>query len=602
VKGGIRMSSFMISKYIPILQTIRDYKKEDVRNDIIGALTVTVVGIPQYMAYALIAGVSPVYGLYTGIVAAIIGSVFGSSNQLITGPTNAICLLTASAMIRYMNLPNAYQILFLMTFLVGVLQMVYGVIKLGKLVDFVSHTVLVGFTAGAGVLIALGQLKTFLGISIKSSSAMSTLEKTYYIITHIRQSNLYVLGVGLMTIAIVVICKKISKKLPGALLGIIASIIFIIMFDLERKGVTLIGTVPSALPTFKMVQFSVVSLKDIFRGAFAISIIGLVEAISISKSIGTKTRQRIDSNQEFIGQGIANIVGSFFQCLPSSGSFSRSAINYINGGASRFAGALSGVFGAIILVYFAPYARYIPNAGLAGVLIYTGYGLIDKEEIKKVVRAGILSSDSIAMWVTCVLVIMLPSLDYAIYAGIALSIVLYLKDTNKAPVKLLIPLPGTESQIIEQEIKSVQEKVDVLIIQLEGNLYFGAASDLGDKLESLISKSRVFILRMKYVNTIDLTSLNTLKVFIRNVREAGGTMLISGVNSDLDLFFKKTNLESDIGIENIFRSENEVFASTTNALQRARASLNCEIGDKAQKSVACTLLDSVTTFKEPYTD
>lgn len=584
------MFSFIISKYIPMFATIRDYKKENIRKDIIGALTVTIVGIPQYMAYALIAGVNPVYGLYTGIVAAIIGSVFGSSNQLITGPTNAICLLTASAMIRYMNLPNSYQILFLMTFLVGVLQMFYSFFKLGKLVDFVSHTVLVGFTAGAGVIIALGQLKTFLGISIKSSLDMSTLEKIYYIITHIRQTNMYVLGVGLMTIAIVVICKKISKKLPGALLGITVPIIFIIMFDLERKGVNLIGTIPSGLPTFNMVQFSFVSFKDIFSGAFAISIIGLVEALSISKSIGTKTRQKIDSNQEFIGQGMANIVGSFFQCIPSSGSFSRSAINYINGGASRFVGILSGVFVAIILVYLAPYAGYIPNVGLAGVLMYTGYGLIDKEEIKKVVRAGMLSSDSISMWVTCVLVIILPSLDYAIYAGIAVSIVLYLKDTNKAPVKLLIPSPGRGSQVIEQEIKSVKGKVDVLIIQLEGNLYFGAAADLAEKLESFISKSRVFILRMKYVTTIDLTSLSALKVFIRNVRESDGILLISGVNSELNLFFKKTNLETDIGIENIFRSEDEVFAATTNDLQKARASLECEIGHKDQKSAAGSTL------------
>lgn len=543
----------------------------------------TVVGIPQYMAYALIAGVSPVYGLYIGIVATIIGSVFGSSNQLITGPTNAICLLTASAMIRYMNLPNAYQMLFLMTFLVGVLQLLYSVIKLGTLVDFVSHTVLVGFTAGAGVIIALGQLKAFFGMSIKNSSSMSPLEQTYFIITHISKTNLYVLGVGMMTIAIVVICRKINKKLPGALLGITLPIIFIIMFALEKKGVKLTGTIPSVLPPFKMVQFSFASLKDIFRGAFAISIIGLVEAISISKSISTKTRQKIDSNQEFIGQGLANIVGSFFQCIPSSGSFSRSAINYINGGASRFAGILSGVIVAIILVCLAPFAKYIPSASLAGVLIYTGYGLIDKEDIKKVVRAGILSSDSIAMCVTCFLVIILPNIDYAIYVGIALSIVLHLKDTNKAPVKLLIPLPGAESQIIEHEIKLVKEKVDVLIIQLEGNLYFGAAHDLGEKLESLISKSRVFILRMRNVTTIDLTSLNTLKAFNRNVKEAGGITIVSGVNSDLDLFFKKTNFESDIGIENIFKSENEVFASTTNNLQKARSSVNYETDDKVHK-------------------
>ena len=593
------MSSFAISKYIPIVETIRNYKREYIRRDIVAALTVTVVGIPQYMAYALIAGVNPVYGLYTGIIAAIMGSVFGCSNQLITGPTNAICLLTASGMIRYIGLPNAYQMLFLMTFLVGVLQIIYGFIKLGKVIDFVSHTVLIGFTAGAGVLIALGQVNTILGMSIKNSAAMSTMEKMYYIVIHINQTNYYALGLGIMTMLIIVICKKISNNLPGALIGITVPIFFIIMFALEKKGVKLTGTIPSSLPPFKMVQFSLSSLKAIMSGAFAISIIGLVEAISISKAISTNTRQKIDSNQEFIGQGIANLVASFFQCFPSSGSFSRSAINYVNDAATRFSGILSGVFVAIVLVFFAPYARYIPSPCLAGVLIITGYNLIDKKEMKKVVKAGLFSSDSIAMWVTAFLVIVLLNLDYAIYAGIALSIALYLKDTNKAPIKLLIPSEGKESHIIEQEVISIEDKVDVLIVQLEGNLYFGAASDLGEKLDGLVNKSNVFILRMKYVTTIDLTSLSTLKVFIRNVREAGGILIISGVRSELDLMLKKSNLDSDIGINNIFVSENEVFASSTNALVRARAALNCEIDSTTKKSAACTILESVSTVKEP---
>ena len=588
------MASFAISKYIPILETIKDYKKEYISKDLIAALTVTVVGIPQYMAYALIAGVNPVYGLYGGIIAAIIGSAFGCSNQLITGPTNAICLLTASAMIRYMGLPNAYQMLFLMTFMVGILQIIYGVVRLGKVIDFVSHTVLVGFTAGAGVLIALGQVNTLLGMSIKDSAAMSTMEKMYYIITHTKDINYYATGLGLLTMLIIIVCKKISKNLPGALLGITLPIFFIIIFALDKKGVKLTGTIPSSLPPFKMVQFSLTSMKDMMSGAFAISIIGLVEAISISKAISTNTRQKIDSNQEFIGQGLANIVSSFFQCFPSSGSFSRSAINYINGGVSRFAGVLSGVFVAIVLVFFAPYAKFIPSPCLAGVLIVTGYGLIDQKEIKKVIKAGIVSSDSIAMWVTCVLVIVLLNLDYAIYTGIVLSIILYLKDTNKAPIKLLIPAQGQESQVIEQEIESIKEKVDVLIIQLEGNLYFGAASDLGEKLESYVPKARVFILRMKYVTTIDLTSLTALKVFVRNVREAGGILIISGVNPELDLLLKRSNFDTDIGIENIFMSENEVFASTTNALEKARAALNCGTGDNANKSAACTIINSAS--------
>lgn len=365
----------------------------------------------------------------------------------------------------------------------------------------------------------------------------------------------------------------------------------------SNSGLQLTGTIPSSLPPFKMVQFSFASARDMLSGAFAISIIGLVEAISISKAISTNTRQEIDSNQEFIGQGIANVVSSFFQCFPSSGSFSRSAINYVNGAASRFSGILSSVFVAIVLVFFAPYAKYIPSPCLAGVLIVTGYNLIDKKEIKKVVKAGILSSDSIAMWVTCILVIVLLNLDYAIYTGIALSIVLYLKDTNKAPLKLLIPAQGKDAQIIEQEIEALNEKVDVLIIQPEGNLYFGAATDLGEKLNRLVNKSRVFILRMKYVTTIDLTSLTALRVFIRNVREAGGILIISGVKPNLDSMLKKLNVESDVGVDNIFMSENEVFASSTHALEKARTALSCDVSDEEQKSASCSILESELTSK-----
>ncbi|EGW36696.1 SulP family inorganic anion transporter, partial [Desulfosporosinus sp. OT] len=335
------MSSSTLNKCISIVETIREYKKEYFSKDLIAALTVAVVAIPQSMAYALIAGVSPVYGLYTAIVSAILGSAFGSSKQLVTGPTNAICLLVAGGMRNYMGLDNAYQMLFLMTFIVGILQMIFGIIKLGKAINFVSHTVIVGFTAGAGILIALGQLNTILSISIKNSAQMSTMEKLYYVITHIGQTNLYALGLGLMTMAIILICKRVNKNLPGALIGIIVPISLILLFELDKKGVKLTGTIPSSLPPFQMVQFSLSSIQNVFSGALAIAVIGLVEAISISKSIASTSRQKINANQEFIGQGIANTVSSFFQCFPSSGSFTRSAINYHNGAVSRLSGILS---------------------------------------------------------------------------------------------------------------------------------------------------------------------------------------------------------------------------------------------------------------------
>jgi len=527
MKGGI----YMI--FTPAINDIKSYKKEYFSKDLIAALTVAVVAIPQSMAYALIAGVNPVYGLYTAIVSTIIGSVFGSSKHLVAGPTNAIALLVAGSMKNYMDQPNAYQMLFLMTFLVGALQILFGVIKMGKVINFVSHTVIVGFSAGAGVLIALGQLSTLLSINVPGSAHMATTEKFYYVMTHLTQTNLYALGLGVTTVVVMLICKKINNKLPGALIGIIIPIIFIIIFSLDKKGVKLTGNIPSSLPPFQMIQFSLGSIKDVFSGAIAISIIGLVEAISISKTISSTSRQKIDANQEFIGQGLANAISSFFQCFPGSGSFSRSAINYHNGAVSRFAGVMSGVVVALVLVFFAPYAKYIPLPCLAGLLILTGYGLIDQKEAKKVFKVGKFKSDSIAMTVTFLATILMPDLDQAIYLGIALSIALYLRDTNKVPIKILIPTQGEESQIIEQEVKSVKGKTDILILQLEGNLYFGSAADLEEKLDSLVNKSKVFILRMKYVASIDMTSLGALKVFARTVRDSGGILIISGVSSDL---------------------------------------------------------------------
>jgi len=569
MKGEIHVSSLTLTKYIPIIQTVKDYKKEYVRKDLIAALTVAVVAIPQSMAYALIAGVNPVYGLYTAIVSAIIGSAFGSSKYLVTGPTNAISLLIAGSMRNYMGLDNAYQILFLMTFVVGALQIIFGVIKLGKVINFVSHTVIVGFTAGAGVLIALEQLNTILSIPIKNSAQMSTIGNLYYVITHISQTNFYSLGLGLMTITIILICKRINKNIPGALIGIIVPIFFILMFALEKKGVILTGAIPSSLPPFKMVHFSIDSLQAVFSGSMAIAVIGLVEALSISKSISSTSQQKIDANQEFIGQGISNALSSFFQCLPSSGSFTRSAINYHNGAVSRFSGILSGVIVALVLLFLSPYARYIPSPCLAGVILVTAYSMIDKKEIRKVSKVGKFKSESIAMWVTCFATVIMPNLDYAIYTGIALSIVLYLRDTNKAPVKILIPSQGDRSKIVETEIDVVKGKVDILIIELEGNLYFGSSGDLENKLDNLIGKARVFVLRMKYVVAMDVTSLNVLKIFIKSVRDSGGILIISGVKSDLSIMLKNSS-DVDLTIDNdLILSANEKLAYPLSDLEKA---------------------------------
>lgn len=592
LKGAINLYITRIES-IPFIELVRSYKKEYFSKDLIAAMTGVVVAIPQCMAYALIAGLNPVYGLYTAIVAAIFGAAFGSSKHLITGPTNSSALLVASVMKNYMGLDNAYQLLFLLTFLVGILKVLFGVLELGKLISYVSHSVIVGFTAGAGSLIALGQLSTLLGITIKNSAQMPTTGKFYYVITHLSQTNLYTLGLGLMTVAIILLCRKINKNLPGALIGIIVPIIFIICFSLDKKGVILTGDIPTSLPPFTMLHFDIDFIKNVFSGALSIAIIGCVEAISSAKSISTLSRQKVNPNQEFIGQGIAGIASSFFQGFPCSGSFTRTAINYHSGAVSNFAGILSGLITALVLIFFAPYAKYIPSTCLAGVMMVTAYNLINKDEIKKIVNLGKFKSDSLAMWVTCLATVLLPNLSYAIYSGIGLSILLYLRDTNKVPVQLFIPKQGDDSHIIESEVVDIKERVDILIIELKGNLYFGSSESLEFKLDSLVDKANVFILRMKHVESIDMTSLNALKNFAMSVKEFGGSIIVCGVRPNIDSILMRSNFDSEIGIDNKFLySENEIFANSSQDLERAKTILYCKENVNEKKAVSSNLLAS----------
>lgn len=564
-----------IEKYVPLIATLRTYKKEYVKNDLIAALTVAVIAIPQSMAYAIIAGVNPVYGLYTAIVSTIISSVFGSSNHLIAGPTNAIALLVAGGMRDYISTDNFYERLFLLTFIVGVLQVLFGVIKLGKAINYVSHSVIVGFTAGAGVLIGLGQLNQLFGIPL-DGGYLFPIQKIYRVIISLNKTNMYALGLGVLTIAVIILCRRINKNLPGALLGIIISVILVMLFSpdnssVDNFSVKLVGKIPSVIPTFRMLHFRLDMIRQMFGRAFPIAVIGLVEAISIAKSIASTSKEKIDANQEFIGQGLANAISSFFQCFPSSGSFTRSAINYISGAKTRLAGIASGIIFGLILLFFAPYAEFIPIPSLAGVIMVIAYNMVNRKEMKKLSKTS--RSDSIVMWVTFAATVVMPDLDWAIYMGIAISIMLYLKDTNTVPVKILIPIQEETNRFCEREADFIKDKVDILIIQLEGNLYFGSSSSLESKLEAIKDKAKVFILRMKTVQTIDVTALDVIKGFIRQVKNSGGSIIVCGLRSGLNMMLVNSDLADEIGRENIFMAEDEIFASSSKALKRAKEKL-----------------------------
>lgn len=558
-----------VLKKIPFLETLSTYKRENFRFDFIAALTVAVVALPQSMAYAIIAGVDPVYGLYSAIVLTILGSAFGSSHHLATGPTNAISLLIASYMSNYLGKQNLYETLFLLTFLVGAIQFLMGALKLGRLVNYVSHSVVVGFTAGASVIIALGQLNQLLGISLPKGK-LSTLEKVLLTFQNVGHLNYYALGLGLFTIAVIMIARKVNKNIPGALLSIVLSVLLVMTMGLSQHGIKLTGEIPSAIPPFAMIGFNPEAIGSLWGGALVIAIIGLVEAVSISKAISAQTLQKVDSNQEFIGQGIANMGGAFFSSIAGSGSFTRSAITYQSGGRTRLSGVLAGIIVLAVLMLFAPYAKYIPNASLAGVIMVVAYSMVDKKAVAKVFKSNI--NDAIVLAVTFITTVLAPELEFAIYAGIAISVILFLRDTGTATVRLLVPGEDGLGRFVEYNLEGVHgKKVNppVSLIQLEGNLYFGSAADLECKLSSAYSASKAFVLRFKNVTTADISSLEVIENFVNRANREGKKVLLSGVRPEIRKLLEKSHLIGHVGRENIFVSETEVFASSVRTMKAA---------------------------------
>lgn len=552
-----------ITKYIPIMDTLVNYEKKNFRFDFMVALTVAVVALPQTMAYAMIAGVHPAYGLYAGIVLTIIASSFGSSHQLATGPTNAICLLIAAAMLPFAGNDNFFGYLFLLTFLVGAIQLALGVLRLGSLVNYVSHAVIVGFTAGAGVIIAMGQLSNLMGV--KLPSGLSSIGKVVTSLQSYAQMNYYALGVGLFTIAVIIISKKINKNLPGALLGVIFSVILVMILDLEKYAVKVVGEIPSAIPPLSMPNFTLAAIGDLGAGAAVIAIIGLVEAVAISKAIASKTQQKIDPNQEFIGQGLANMGGSFFSSIAGSGSFTRSAITYQNGGRTRLTGVLVGLVLLIVLIFLAPFARYIPNASLAGVIMVVAYSMVDKKALKKVLITN--RNDALVLLITMFTTIFARHLEYAIYAGVAISLLLYLKDSGVASVKTLEPVKGSDGRFVEQIIDG--QNTSISVIQLEGNLYFGSSADLDKKLTDSYSNSKVFLIRFKSVSVIDITGLEVIETFINRALEEDKRVILSGVTPKILNMLNKMHIVDHVGKDNIFMEDDEVFATSGKALDEA---------------------------------
>ena len=411
---------------LPFSKWLPEYKNPGIiRADVLAGLTGAIVVMPQGIAFALLAGMPPQYGLYAAMVPCLIAALFGSSRLMVTGPANAISL-TTMALIAPLALPesNTYvSYVLTLSFLVGIIQLVLGFSKAGKWVEKVPHSVIVGFTAGAAILIINSQLGTLLGISIpKGKNVVETMSAVMSAHAN-NQLEIYTLALVLFTLIVIRLWRSLNRFVPAMLIAIIMGSIAATLFEAFLPGIVMfkrVHEIPGAFPPFSSPDLSGETLQKLFSAALIMTLLASTEAMAIARAIALKTKDQFNANQEFIGQGLANICGSFFSAYPASGSFNRTGVNLGSGAKTPLSAICAAVFLLVLLAFVSPLAKYIPYVVIAALLLVVAWNLIDIKQIRHEIRMG--KEEWIPMLVTAIATITIP-LEWAILGGILTSVV-----------------------------------------------------------------------------------------------------------------------------------------------------------------------------------
>ncbi|MGA8178938.1 MAG: SulP family inorganic anion transporter [Desulfobacterales bacterium] len=536
--------------FMPFISWLRGYRLRFLRPDLLAGLTVAVMTIPQSMAYALIAGMPVQYGLYASIVPTIVGCLWGSSAHLISGPTTTVSLVVFSVL-SALAVPNSIsyiQLALFLSLLVGLVKMLMGFARLGTLLNFVSHAVLIGYMAGAAVLIACNQLSGLLGLHQGHHSAMF-YQNIWDIISRMHQINWITLMLGVLTMGVIISIHKLKPALPGPLIALALAGVIVSLFHLEHHGVAVVGDFPRGLPPFHLPGMQ--EIKQTFRlapGAFAIAILGLVEAVSIAKSIAAESRQRLNINREFVGQGLANVSACLFSGYPGSGSFVRSALNFSAGGKTPLSGIISGAAVAAMVLLAAPLAGKLPMSALAGVLMVVSYGMIRKRDIVRTIKAT--RGDAAVLTVTFLSTLLL-NIEFAIYVGVLLSIGLHLATVSHPRIRSVVPDLNTGKMVGSGDGETCCQ---MEIVFIEGSIFFGSADfvmgDLQRRLRNHPGMANLLI-RMHKVNTMDASGVNILEILLEEIQLRGGGLFLAGVNHRVFTVLKNSGLLNEVGVTHI---------------------------------------------------
>ncbi len=544
--------------------------KDTWKDDLIAGITGTIIVIPQAVAFAMIAGLPPVYGFYTAMITPIIAALFGSSYHLISGPTTAISIVVYATLIKFVNPETDLQayisLALVLTFLAGFFQLAMGLLRMGKLVNFVSHSVIIGFTAGAGILIAFKQLSHVFGIKVPQGSTI--LEIVTYLVNHFSETNWYVFTVATGTLFSALLIKILIKPLARyyMLIAMILGSVLGVILGGEHIGIETVGKIPSNLPPFKIPNLNYDNVNLLSSGAMVLALLGLIEAVAIGRSVALKTHQKINGNQEFIGQGLSNLIASFFSSYAGSGSFTRSGVNHQAGAKTPLAAIFASVLLMVVLLLFANYASFLPKAAMGGIILLVGYNLIDFHHIKQVYKSS--GRELIILSITLSGTLFFD-LEFALFAGIITSFFFYLERTSKPNIATLA-LNKKKRFVNSIRDSEAKECSNLKIIRIDGSLYFGSIEKISNYFSALYDKNKIqhILIAADGINFIDLAAAEWLTNEIIKWQKTRGGIYITGLKIISQDVLKKGGFIEKFGKHVFYKDKKTAITNIHKILQK----------------------------------
>ena len=551
----------MVKRFLPILDWLPKYKKHYIASDVTAGITVGIMLIPQGMAYALIAGLPPIYGLYAALVPNLVYVFTGSSRKLAVGPVALDSLIVASSLAA-MKLATTQDYIGTAIFLalvVGALQLIMGIMRLGFLSNFLSRPVVSGFTSAAALVIGVSQLKHFFGMDIASNNTVATVRS---IIVNFSETNWYDFAIGILAITIILAIKRLHKKLPAAMVVVILAIAGVFFFVESKTEIHILGEIPRGLPEFKLPSLDSNLLLDVLPTAIALAFISFAEAMTIAKAVEEKSKEyHTNPNQELRALGLSNIIGSFFQSFPANAGLSRTAVNVEEGAQTGMASLVSVLVVGVTLLFLTPFFYYLPKSVLGAIIMVAIYGLIDFSLPKRLWKQR---KDEFYLLALTFFTTLFLGISQGIIFGILFSLLLLVNRTSKPHIAILGKIQGTDYfKNIDRFGTDVEASPSILILRFDGQLYFANMHYFKSQLYKNVTRKgkalKYVILNAEAINYIDSSALDQLVDITQDLKRKGITLQIAGAIGPIRDMFFSSGFVGVLGKEHLFvRTEEAV--------------------------------------------